>query len=318
MTAPLVVVSTRSFGSGDADPQGLLEAAGCRVERIATSHDLTGVGEVLAGAAGWIAGTAPITDAHLAAAPHLRIVARYGVGVDSVDLAAAAARGVVVTNTPGANAEAVADHTIGLALAALRDIVAGDRAVRSDNWSRRAGRELGACRVGIVGYGTIGRLVRRRLSGFGSDVVAHDPFVTEADVPMLPLEELVATSDVVSLHLPSRRGRPLVDAELLGRFRRGAVLVNTSRGDLLDESAVADALTDGRLGACAVDVLSAEPGAGTSPLLAAPRVVVTPHIAGQTVQAIDRMGMTAATDVVRVLVEGLPPHHPVKAQEAQQ
>jgi len=316
MTRPVVVVSTRSFGSGDADPQGHLEAVGLQVVGIAPTHDLDAVGDVLHGAAAWIAGTSPITAAHLAAAPRLRVIARYGVGVDSVDLDAAAARGVVVTNTPGANAEAVADHAVGLALAALRDVVAGDRAVRAGDWSRRPGRELGSCRVGIVGYGTIGRAVRRRLSGFGSEVVAHDPHVTEADVPLVPLEELVADTEVVSLHLPAS-GRPLVDAALLGLFRRDAVLVNTARGELLDERAVADALAEERLGACAVDVLSDELGRGASPLLQAPRVVVTPHVAGQTVQAIDRMGMAAATEVVRVLVEGLPPQHPVTAQEGQ-
>ena len=287
MTQPVVVVSTRSFGSGEQDPQALLEAAGCRVELVAPSHDLAVIGDALRGAHGWIAGTAPVTAEHLAAAPALRIVARYGVGVDAVDLRAAAARGVVVTNTPGANAEAVADHTMALALAALRDVVAGDRAVR------------------------------RRLVGFGCEVVAHDPYVREADVPLVRLEELVSSCDVVTLHLPGG-GLPLVDAALLALFRPGAVLVNTARGDLLDEQAVARALVEGRLGACAVDVLSAELGRGPSPLLDAPRVTVTPHVAGQTVQAIDRMGMTAAAECVRVLVEGRPPQHPVQLQEAEQ
>lgn len=317
MTQPVVVVSTRSFGSGEQDPQALLEAAGCRVELVAPSHDLAVIGDALRGAHGWIAGTAPVTAEHLAAAPALRIVARYGVGVDAVDLRAAAARGVVVTNTPGANAEAVADHTMALALAALRDVVAGDRAVRAGDWSRRPGRELGSCRVGVVGYGTIGRAVRRRLVGFGCEVVAHDPYVREADVPLVRLEELVSSCDVVTLHLPGG-GLPLVDAALLALFRPGAVLVNTARGDLLDEQAVARALVEGRLGACAVDVLSAELGRGPSPLLDAPRVTVTPHVAGQTVQAIDRMGMTAAAECVRVLVEGRPPQHPVQLQEAEQ
>lgn len=318
MNEPLVVVSTRSFGSGDTDPQGMLEAAGCRVERIDASHDLSVVGHALRSASGWIAVTSPITQTHLDAAPDLRIVARYGVGTDAVDLRAAAARSVLVTNTPGANAEAVADHTIGLILAALRHIVAGDRAVRASDWSRRSGRELGACRIGIVGYGTIGRAVRRRLACFGGEVVAHDPHLAQAGIPLLPLEELVAGCEIVTLHLPGARGRPLIDADLLALFRPDAVLVNTARGDLLDEAAVARALTAGRLGGCAVDVLTAELGRGPSPLLDAPRVVVTPHIAGQTVQAIDRMGMATATDIVRVLVEDLPPHHLVNAQEAPQ
>lgn len=310
-----IVVSTRSFGSGNLDPQRLLEAAGFDVDRIATTHELDQVFDALAGADGWIAGTAPITVKHLEAAPRLRIIARYGVGVDSIDLAAATARGVAVTNTPGANSESVADHALGLCLAALRGIVAGDRAVRDGHWSRPPGRELGACLVGVVGYGAIGRAVRRRLAGFGSEVVAHDPYLDDADVPLLSLEELVATCDIVTLHAPGR-GRPLVDAELLTHFRPHALLVNTARGDLLDEEAVAKALHDGRIGGCALDVLASELGHGPSELLDAPRVILTPHVAGQTVQAIDRMGMAAATDCIRFLAEGVAPHFPIVPQEA--
>ena len=312
-SSPLVVVSTRSFGSGDRDPQAVLEAAGCRVERIAPSHDLAVVSGALARAHGWIAGTGPISAQHLAAAPNLRIVARYGVGIDSVDLHATSARGVVVTNTPGAGTDAVADHTVALTLAALRHVVDGDRAVRAGNWSRLVGRELGSCRVGIVGYGRIGAAVRRRLEGFGAEVVAHDPYVLDADVPLLPIRELVSSCDVVTLHVPGGDG-PLVDDALLRLFQPHAVLVNTARGALLDEGAVAAALREGRLGACAVDVLAEELGQGGSPLLAAPRVVVTPHVAGQTVDAIDRMGMTAAAECIRVLVEDRPPHHPVRKE----
>lgn len=314
MTRPLVVVSARSFGTGAQDPQGLLESAGCDVERIAPSHDLDVVRDALARAQGWVAGTGRVTAQHLDAAPGLRVLARYGVGVDNVDLPAAAERGVVVTNTPGANAQAVADHTLALLLASLRSIVAADRAAREGDWSGGLSRELGSCRVGIVGYGQVGRAVRARLAGFGCEVVAHDPYLDTADVRLVGLAELVATCDVVTLHCPPG-ARPLVDTALLAAFRPGAILVNTARGGLLDEQAVAAALRAGHLGACAADVIAAEHGTGTSPLLDAPRVTLSPHVAGHTVQAIDRMGMTAATECVRVLVEGLAPHHPVTMEE---
>ena len=312
---PSVVVTARSFGSGDADPAGLLQNAGLRVERADPAHDHAVLGEALPAAVAWIAGTSPIDDRHLAAAPNLKIVSRYGTGYDSVDLAAAARRGVIVTNTPGANAEAVADHTVGLMLAVLRHLVAGDRASREGVRPPLRGRELGALTVGIIGFGRIGRAVAYRLiGGFGSRVLAYDPFVAperarEAGIePVGDLAGLARAADVLTLHMPGG-GSAVVDAAFLSRMRPGAVLINTARGDLLDEQAVASALAEGRLAAAAVDVLASEP-ATSSPLLAAPNAIVTPHVAAQTTQAIDRMGVMAAEEVVRVLA-GDAPRHPV-------
>lgn len=313
--APSVVVTARSFGSGDADPAGLLQKVGLRVANANPAHDQAVLEETLSAAVAWIAGTSPIDDRHLAAAPKLKIVARYGTGYDSVDLAAAARRGVIVTNTPGANAEAVADHTVGLMLATLRHLVAGDRASRDGIRLPLRGRELGALTVGIVGFGIIGRAVARRLiGGFGSRVVAYDPFVAPERVrevgiePVGDLSGLARVADVLTLHMPGGGGA-VVDAAFLSRMRPGAVLINTARGDLLDEQAVASALAERRLAAAAVDVLASEP-ATSSPLLDAPNAIVTPHVAAQTTQAIDRMGMMAAEEVVRVLA-GKAPRHPV-------
>lgn len=313
--APSVVVTARSFGSGDADPAGLLQKVGLRVANADPAHDQAVLEETLSAAVAWIAGTSPIDDRHLAAAPKLKIVARYGTGYDSVDLAAAARREVIVTNTPGANAEAVADHTVGLMLATLRHLVAGDRASRDGIRLPLRGRELGALTVGIVGFGIIGRAVARRLiGGFGSRVVAYDPFVAPERVrevgiePVGDLSCLARVADVLTLHMPGGGGA-VVDAAFLSRMRPGAVLINTARGDLLDEQAVASALAERRLAAAAVDVLASEP-ATSSPLLDAPNAIVTPHVAAQTTQAIDRMGMMAAEEVVRVLA-GKAPRHPV-------
>ena len=314
---PSVVVTSRSFGSGDADPAGLLRKAGLRVVRADPAHDHPAFEKTLSEAVAWIAGTSPIDDRHLAAAPNLKIVARYGTGYDSVDLAAAARRGVAVTNTPGANAQAVADHTVGLMLAALRHLVAGNRASREGARPPLRGRELGALTVGVVGFGSIGRAVARRLTGgFGSRVLIYDPFVApqrarEAGIePVDELSDLARAADVLTLHMPGGGGA-VVDAAFLSRVRPGAVLINTARGDLLDEQAVASALAQGRLAAAAVDVLASEP-ATSSPLLDAPNAIITPHVAAQTTQAIDRMGMMAAEEVVRVLA-GEAPRYPVTA-----
>jgi D-3-phosphoglycerate dehydrogenase len=314
-TRPSVVVTARSFGSGDADPATLLRKAGLRVARADPAHDHAALEETLSAAVAWIAGTSPVDARHLAAAPKLKIVARHGTGYDAVDLAAAARRGVLVTNTPGANAEAVADHTVGLMLAALRHLVAGDRASREGVRPVLRGRELGALTVGIVGFGYIGRAVARRLTGgFGSRVLAYDPYIAperarEGGVePVGDLSGLARAADVLTLHMPGGGGA-VVDAAFLRHMRPGAVLINTARGDLLDEEAVAGALAEGRLAAAAVDVLGSEP-ATSSPLLDAPNTIVTPHVAAQTTQAIDRMGMMAAEEVVRVLA-GAAPRHPV-------
>jgi D-3-phosphoglycerate dehydrogenase / 2-oxoglutarate reductase len=311
-----VLVTSRSFGSGHLRVEERLSSAGLRVVRGSTRHDLAELRAELAEAVGWIAGTAPVTPDHLEAAPRLRVLARYGVGVDNVDLAAAAARGVVVTNTPAANSDAVADLAVALLLAALRGLPAGDRAVRSGSWRVWRGRELGGLTLGVVGLGRIGQGVARRVRGFGTTVLGHDPFLdparfTEFGVRSVPLGELAEESDAVSLHAPG--GHLIVDATWLARARPGLLLVNTARADLIDERAVAEALREGVLGAYAADTLATESSGDESPLLApdlADRVVLTPHLGAQTVEAVDRMGATAAGCVLDVLA-GRAPRHPV-------
>lgn len=312
MDEGVVLVTSRSFGQGTQDPEEVLLAAGMRVVRGDPAHDVTALREPLQVAAGWIAGAAAITEEHFGVAPRLRLVARYGVGCDAVDLQAARRHGVLVTNTPGANAQAVAEMTIGLTLAALRQTIDADRAARAGDWSARVGRELATSVVGIVGYGRIGRAVHQLLQGFGSPVLVHDPYLPDAAaVTRVELEELAGQADVITLHAPPT-SQPLVDGGLLDLMRDGTVLINTARAALVDEHAVARALRSGRLGAVATDVLTDDTA---SPLLDAPNVIVTPHIAGQTVQAVDRMGMAAAEECVRVLAQGLPPRHPVPAAE---
>ena len=314
-----MLVTSRSFSSGDLDLLAELEAAGCDVRTGPADHDLDRLAPLLVDAVAWIAGTGPVTAAHLDAAPHLRLVARYGVGTDAVDLDAAAARDVLVTNTPGANSEAVADLAVALTLAALRDVVPGDRGVRAGSPTVTRGRELGSLTVGVVGFGRIGRGVARRLSGFGSRVLAYDPYLPPgADLGppgaaaerVEELGDLAARSDVVSLHAPGEE--TLVDAALLARFRPHAVLVNTARAALVDEQAVAAALREDRLGRYAADVLGDEGADGpTSPLLAddlAAVTVLTAHAGAHTVGAVDAMGRGAVDAVLAVLADREPPN----------
>lgn len=303
----VILVTSRSFGDGDLDVHARAAEAGHTIVRGPAHHPLDDLADVLPTVDAWIAGTGPITTAHLDLAPRLVVIARYGVGVEAVDVAAATERGIVVSNTPGANAEAVADHTVGLALAALRSTVDGDRRVRSGDWTVRRGRELGASTVGIVGFGRIGRGVARRLQGFGSDVLATDPFVPAEDVRRAgaepaTLDEIFAKADVITLHAPG--GQVIVDEERIARLRRGAVIVNCARPDLVDEPALAAALADGRVGAYAADVLTGDTAGHDSPLLdaaLADRVVITPHLAAQTTQAVDNMGAMALESALAVL-----------------
>ncbi|MFE6996960.1 NAD(P)-dependent oxidoreductase [Microbacterium sp. NPDC057659] len=314
----VILVTSRSFSGGDLDLEGRAAVAGHRIMRGPAHHDLEQLRPLLHGADAWIAGTGPVTDAHLAVARKLKIVARYGVGTEAVDLAAAAARRILVTNTPGANAGAVADHAVGLMLAALRHIPDGDRRVRDGDWSVRRGRELGAATLGVVGFGRIGQGVAKRVSGFGTRVLATDPFLPDdavraAGAEPMGLDELFRAADVITLHAPG--GQRLVDAERITGIRPGAVLVNTARPDLVDELEVARALRDGVLSGYAADTLDGDTAASASPLLAddlADRVIVTPHLGAQTTQAVDNMGRMSLDDVISVL-RGDEPAHPVRS-----
>lgn len=311
-----VLATSRSFGSGSRDFVSELAESGHTIVHGPSDHALEALAGPLATADAWIAGTGPVTARHLDAAPRLRVIARYGVGTEAVDLAAAAARGVVVTSTPGANSDAVADHAVALMLAALRSIAHGDRQVRRGDWTALRGRELGALTVGIVGFGGIGRGVARRLGGFGARIVAADPVLMprelrEGGAEPIGLASMAGACDLVTLHAPG--GQTLVDDAWLGRLTRPLVLVNTARADLIDEAAVARALRDGRLTAFAADTLHGDTASRASALLAddlADRVTVTPHLGAQTVEAVDGMGATAVANALAVL-EGRTPPNPV-------
>lgn len=311
-----ILATSRSFGDGSRDLVGELERAGHTVLRGPSDHGLEALRNALSRADAWVAGTGAVTGEHLDAAPRLRVVARYGVGIEAVDTAAAAQRGIVVTNTPGANSDAVADHAVALMLAALRSIVQGDRRVRRGDWAPIRGRELGALTVGIVGFGRIGRGVARRLSGFGTRIAATDPLLSaeqlrDGGAEPLDFEAMAAGCDLITLHAPG--GRTLVDEHWLQRVQRPIVLVNTARADLVDEDALERSLREGRVASYAADTLAGDTAGPASVLLAADlagHVTVTPHLGAQTVEAVDGMGSIAVANALAVL-EGHPPPNPV-------
>ena len=313
MSGDTVVVTSRSFATADPTPQRDLMAAGLSVVRADPAHHVAELAASLRQAVAWIAGTSRVSDEMLALAPALRVVARYGVGVDAVDVEAATRRGAWVTNTPGANTEAVADLAVALALDALRHVSVGVAAVANGDWTPRRGRELGGVTVGVVGFGRIGQGFARRVLAFGSTVLAADPFLDESpikEVRLVSLDEIADRSDVVSLHAPG--GHTVADAAWLARLRPGATLVNTARADLVDEGALVDALRDGRLAAYACDTLATEHDPAATKRLLAPdladRVLVTPHIGAQTAEAVQRMGGMAVRNVLAVLRGEAPPN----------
>ena len=256
---------------------------------------------------------APFTAEVFDACPSLRMVGVCRGGPVNVDLAAATAAGVVVTFAPGRNAQAAAEFTVGLVLAAMRRIPESDgdlrRGVwRGDNYALdRVGTELGAATVGLVGYGAIGRMVARILQGFGATAIASDPYadpqaLRSDGVTAVAFDELLERSDVVSLHARyTPETHHLLDAAALARMKPGAVLVNGARGGLLDYAPLPDLLRSGRLGAVAVDVYDVEPPGQDHPLLHAPNVVLSPHLAGATRQTAERAAAIVADDVAAFL-----------------
>ncbi len=292
----------------DFDPEGRrtgarLRDAGLRV-RLAPktgARDPVEMARLTGDAVAAIVSTDPFDREVIAAAGELRVIARVGVGTDSIDLAAATEAGIVVVTTPGANRETTADHALAMILAAIRRVVEHDASVRRGEW-RRGGDltawELHRTTVGLVGFGGIGRAVARRLEGFDVELLVCDPAEPRDTVG---LAELLRRSDVVSLHLPLEAStRGLIGTEELALMRREAVLVNTSRGGLVDERALARALAGGRLRAAALDVFDDEPAVPAS-LVALPNVVLTPHIGGLSERSIARMTERATTHVLDVL-----------------
>ncbi len=250
-----------------------------------------------------------VTAAVLAAAPRLQVVGRAGVGVDNIDVPAATARGVYVVNAPLGNVTAAAEHALTLALALMRKVVAADESIRRGEWTRSKfiGNELRGKTLGLIGIGRVGSLVARRAAAFEMRIIASDPYATEsaaraAGVTLVDLDTVLRESDVISLHTPlTPQTANLIDSTALAKLKPTAVLVNCSRGEIVDLAAVAAALVAGTLGGAAFDVFAIEPLPADSPIRTAPRTLLTPHLAGSTVEA----QSTVAVDVARQILDVL-------------
>jgi D-3-phosphoglycerate dehydrogenase len=261
----------------------------------------------LHGIDGYIAGLDGIDANALQAADRLKVIARYGVGVDNVDLATARAKGIVVTNTPGANSVSVAELAIGLMLALARQIPEAVEAVHQGKWPRYAGLSLEGKTIGILGLGAIGKQLARHLAGFDCRILAYDPFADitfarDNHVELAALDKVVEEADFISLHLPLLpETRGMVNDTFLSKMKKGSFLINTSRGEVVDEGALLRTLQSGHLKGAGLDAFTVEPPDPKNPLLALPQVIATPHLGAQTDGATSNMGWFAMRDCLAVL-----------------
>lgn len=256
------------------------------------------------------------------AAPHLEVISTMAVGYDHIDLAAAFRRGITVTHTPGVLTETTADLAFALLLATSRRLIEANNAIYQGGWKSwgplfMAGRDVNGASLGIIGLGRIGKAMARRAKGFNMRLCYYsrtrkDDVEADLGIPYLPLDELLQYSDFVSLHVPANPGTfQLISFRELNLMKSNAILINTSRGSVVDEKALYAALLMGQIHGAGLDVFNEEPIALDNPLLTLPNVVVSPHIGSASVETRTKMSLMAAEDMVAVLT-GRPPEFPVK------
>jgi D-3-phosphoglycerate dehydrogenase len=309
-STPVVLLTDRAWPD-DAIEKEIIESAGfCLVSGPADAAPASTIEHLVAQyqPAAILTCWAPVSAAAVAASTRLRVVSRMGVGLDNIAVDAATERGVLVTNVPDYCVDEVSDHAVGLVLAWTRGLVRADREVRAGHWNPAGARlrRLSTLTCGVVGYGRIGRLTARKLLGLGARVLASDPHAVTGDVPIVALDRLLTASDVVIVHAPLIPAtHHLIGSRELSLMPEGSLLVNVSRGGLVDTAALIDALRSGQLAGAGLDVLETEP-AVPAELLEHPGVVITPHIAFSSDAAVAQLRRSAAEEVVRVL-RGQPP-----------
>lgn len=255
---------------------------------------------------GYIAGLDEITGKVLDSCPNLKVISRYGSGYDCVDLKAAHSRGITVTNTPSVNAEAVGELAFGLVLSLARNIPFLNQQTRDGNWPRFTGMELAGKHMGIIGLGAIGKVVARCAQGFSMHVCAYDPFLDSEyaeknHIRACSLEELISSADVISLHLPlTPSTKYMINQEAIAKMKDGVIIINTSRGGIIDEVSIYEALVSGKVGGLGLDAFEVEPPVN-SPLLRLKNVISTPHTGAHTREAKEHMADLAVRNLIDVL-----------------
>ena len=304
-----ILATPRSFAKEDATPQHLLEGAGYTVVRNPVGQILTKrqMIEHIGGCVGVVLGVDPMDADVIDAAKELRVISKYGVGTDNIDMQAAKKRGIEVTVTSGANSDAVADYAFALMMAVARRVVPIDRACHNRDWSKQTSLDVFGRMLGVVGFGAIGRGVALRgAHGFGMSVLAYDPvwdktFAAKHGIRRATLEEIYKECDFISLHIPlTEQTRGMIGAKQFEMMKPTAVLVNTARGGVVDEAALADALRNKQIYGAGLDVFAQEPPE-LEPLYGLENLVMGSHTAASTAGATANMGLMAARNILRIL-----------------
>jgi len=314
-----VLVTPTSYGRSDAALKTQLEELVGKVTYNPTGKPLSSeaLRDLIGDVDGYIAGLDVIDAEALEAAGQLQVIARYGVGISNVDLYAAKAKGIAVTNTPAANAKAVAELTLTLLLNLLRPVMEAAADTRQGGWMRTRGISVDGKTVGLIGLGAIGQEVARRLQGFDCKIIAFDvsyneEFVAKHNIKKSSIDDLLPEADIVSLHVPVLDAtREMVNSDFLGKMKVGSYLINTARGELIDETALVAALESGHLKGAALDAFQTEPPGEDHPLLKFPQVIPTPHMGAHTDGATNAMGWMAFDNCIAVLRGEEPPHRVV-------
>lgn len=310
---PLVLITPRSFIIHGRRAIDRMKREGLHIELNSFGRPLTEkeLVERIGEAVGVIVGVDPLPARVLEQASKLVVISKYGAGIDNIDVAAASKLGIVVTRLPGANAEAVADHAFALLLAVARRVGEADRAMRQGQWGRFVGRQVSGRCLGLVGTGRIGRAVLKRAKGFDMQIVCFDkqpdPAMEETyGVRYLALDDLLQQADFISLHVPlTRETKGMIGRRELALMKPSSILINTARGGLVDESALAEALKAGQLAGAGLDVYEKEP-LRDSPLVGLEQVILTPHIGAYTQESLEKMADMAVDNLLRALNEEMP------------
>jgi len=309
MTDFQVLVTSRSFGREYKEPLKILEGGGCEVNfppdlgRPLTEEELL---DLIIDTDGIIVGADKITESVINKSNRLKVISKHGVGVDNIDLEAASKKGIVVTNVPDANYNAVADLTFGLMLAIARLICEADRIVKEGRWEKVIGTELWEKTLGVVGVGRIGKAVIRRARGFDMKVLAYDVLEDDAlareyKLRYVSLEDVLRESDFVTIHVPlTNETKGMIGEKELKMMKKTAYLINAARGEIVDEKALCRALNENWIAGAALDVFKNEPPVN-SPLLKLKNVVLTPHIGAYSHEAIRKMDIASAINLLNVL-----------------
>ena len=311
-----VLVTATNYSLYCAEGKRMLTEAGCEMieNRLGRPHTREELLPLVRDIDAVVAGVDTWDETVFEHAPRLRHIARFGVGVDNIDLAAAEARGIQVTNVPAGNSNAVAELTVGLILSLLRNIPALQQSAKRGYWDRRIGEELAGKTVGLLGFGNIARMVARKLQGFEVELLAYDKYPDAAaardlGVHLAEADEVLQQSDIVSMHLPSfPETRHMMSDRQFGLMKRSAYFVNTARGALVDEQALQRALTEGIIAGAAIDVYEQEPVSADNPLLALDTLLATPHTAAETIETYHRVGIVTAQAILDSIAGRQPSH----------